>query len=99
MEASDALKGHALSKLEKLYKYLVKPETVHIIFNVERFVHIAEVTLHANGVPYVSHEKAPDIYAAIDGAVAKLERQLKKYKEKLKKHKNKIRTRRSMPPP
>lgn len=94
IEASDALKDHALAKLEKLNKYLVKPEMAHIIFNVERFQHIAEVTLNANGIQYISHDKASDMYASIDGAIAKLERQLKKYKEKLKQHKDKIRRRR-----
>ena len=94
MEASDALKNHTLDKLHKLDKYLVKPETAHIIFNVERFQHTAEVTLNANGIRYISHEKALDIYASIDGAMAKLERQLKKYKERLKRHKDKIRKRR-----
>lgn len=94
MEASDALKNHALTKLKKLNKYLVKPEAAHIIFNMERFQHLAEVTLHANGIPYISHDRASDMYAAIDGAIAKLERQVKKYKEKLKRHKDKIRRRR-----
>lgn len=94
MEASDALKGHTLDKLEKLNKYLIKPETVHMIFHLERFQHVAEVTLSANGIRYVSHDRAPDMYAAIDGAVAKLESQLKKYKERLKRHKDKIRKRR-----
>lgn len=93
MEASEALKSHALAKLKKLDKYLVKPETAHIIFNVERFQHTMEVTLNANGIQYISHSKAPDMYAAMDTAVSKLLSQLKKYKEKLKEHKDKARRR------
>jgi len=91
IEASDALKTHALDKLQKLGKYMIKPITAHIIFNKERFQHQVEITLNANGIQYVSHEKEPDMYASIDLAVAKLERQLKKYKEQLKKHKGTMR--------
>lgn len=94
IEASDALKNHTLDKLKRLDKYLIKPEKIHVIFQVERFQHIVEVTLNANGVPYISHEKASDMYASIDGAMTKLERQLKRYKEQLKKHKDKLRSRR-----
>lgn len=87
LEASDALKTHTLIKLEKLNKYLIKPTKAHIIFNVERFHHIVECTVNANGVQYISHEKSEDMYTSIDKAVAKLERQLKKYKEQIKHHK------------
>src|SRR3989338_2581259 len=92
IEASDALKNHAQDKLNKLGKYLVKPTTVHVIFNVEKFNHIVEVTLNANGVQYISHEKEKDMYASLDLAMAKLERQLKKYKDKLKAHKGNPKT-------
>ena len=88
IEASDALKDHTLQKLEKVNKYLIKPTKIHVIFNVEKFNHQVEITLIANGIQYISHEKAPDMYASIDLAIGKLERQLKKYKEQLKKHHN-----------
>ncbi|OGQ05300.1 MAG: ribosomal subunit interface protein [Deltaproteobacteria bacterium RIFCSPLOWO2_01_44_7] len=87
IEASDALKTHTQTKLEKLKKYLIKPTQAHVIFNVERFNHLVEVTLNANGIQYISHEKSEDMYTSIDKAVAKLERQLRKYKERLKEHK------------
>jgi len=54
---------------------------------VERFNHVVEMTLNANGIQYISHEKSEDMYTSIDKAVTKLERQLKKYKERLKEHK------------
>lgn len=87
LEASDALKVHAEEKLQKLKKYLIKPTTAHIIFHLERFHHVVEVTLNANGIQYISCEKEKDMYASLDIAIAKLERQLRRYKEKLKEHK------------
>ncbi len=91
LETSEALKTLMLKKLRRLDKYLIKPTKAHIIFNVERFQHQVEITMNANGVQYVSHEKAPDMYRSIDGAVLKLQRQLSRYKERIKKHKNKAR--------
>ena len=88
LDTSEALKIHTLDKLEKINKYLIKPTKTHIIFHVEKFNHIVEVTLNANGIQYVSHEKSENMYTSIDKAVAKLERQLKKYKEQIKEHKH-----------
>jgi putative sigma-54 modulation protein len=93
LETSEALKSLTLKKLGRLDKYLIKPITAHIIFNVERFQQQIEITLNANGVQYVSHEKTPNMYTSIDGAIAKLERQLKRYKEQLKRHKDRNRKR------
>ena len=86
LETSDALKEHTLAKLNRIQKYLVKPTKVHIIFNVNKFNHSVEFTLNANGIQHISHETDKDMYASIDKAVTKLERQLKKYKEQLKEH-------------
>lgn len=87
LEATEALKTHALDKLKRLDKYLIKPTKAHVIFQVERFQHLVEVTVNANGIQYVSHEKSEDMYTSIDKAIHKLERQLKKYKERIKNHK------------
>lgn len=86
IESTEALKEHTLSKLEKLKKYLVKPQTAHVILGVKKFNHHAEITIDANGVQYVGHETSENMYTSIDEAVHKLERQLVKYKEKLKSH-------------
>jgi putative sigma-54 modulation protein len=87
MDTTEALRNHTLDKLDKLTKYLVKPGNAHIIFNVEKFNHVAEITLTANGQRYVGIERSNDMYLSIDGAIRKLEDQLRKYKERLKAHK------------
>lgn len=93
MEPSDALKLLALKKLSRLNKYLIKPTQAHFIFDVEKFQHTVEITLNANGVQYVSHEKDADMYVSLDGAVTKLEQQVRKTKERVKRHKDKVRQR------
>lgn len=87
IDASPALKTHAIDKLQKLSKYLIKPTNIHVIFQVERFSHIVEVTLNANGIQHVSQEKSEDMYTSLDSAIHKLEGQLRRYKERLKNHK------------
>lgn len=86
IESTDALKSHTLSKLEKLKKLLVKPETAHAILDVRKFHHQVEITINANGIQYVSHHTSENMYTSIDEAMHKLERQLVKSKEKLKNH-------------
>lgn len=87
MEATEALRDYAAEKLTKLKKHVIKPGNVHVIFNIEKFNHIAEVTLVANGIRYVSSQRSNDMYTSIDGAIKKLESQLREYKDRLKGHK------------
>ncbi|RME01421.1 MAG: ribosome-associated translation inhibitor RaiA, partial [Deltaproteobacteria bacterium] len=48
MEPSEALKAYAEEKLGKLKKYVIPPVEVNVVLSVEKFRHIAEVTLIAN---------------------------------------------------
>ena len=86
LEATDGLRDHALEKLKKLDKYLVKPVGAHVIFHVERFEHVAEITLATNGGRFVGHERSADMYTSIDAAVDKLLKQLKRDRERHKHH-------------
>lgn len=47
---------------------------------------IAEATLNVNGGELHATSEAEDMYAAIDGLIDKLARQLTKHKDKLKQH-------------
>lgn len=87
LDPSDTIKTHVEHGLDKLKKYLVKPETAHVILAVEKFRRIAEITLTENGNRITATEESADMYESIDGALAKIEIQLKKYKDKVKSHK------------
>jgi putative sigma-54 modulation protein len=90
MEATEALRTYASEKLTKLKKYTVKPGNAHIIFNVEKFNHIVEITLVANGIRYVGTHRSNDMYTSIDSAVDKVKKQLRNYKERLKGHRGEV---------
>jgi len=87
MEATDALRDHTESKFAKLKKLIIKPENAHIIFKVEKYNHMAEITMVADGVRYVVHSTSNDMYVSIDSACKKLEKQLRSNKERVKNHK------------
>ncbi|MDO8643567.1 MAG: ribosome-associated translation inhibitor RaiA [bacterium] len=84
---SEAIKEHIIGKLQKLEKYLIKPNGVHVILTVDKSRHTAEFLLSENGHQFTAKEEGHDMYLSVDGALHRLEHQLKKYKEKVKDHK------------
>ena len=59
---------------------------VHCILTVEKLRHKAEAKVNVNGGTIYAEETEEDMYAAIDGLVDKLDRQVRKHKEKLVDH-------------
>lgn len=87
MHPSDAIKEHIEDKLEKFKKYLIKPIEAHVILSVEKFRQQCEVTLMASNFRATALQTDHNLYAAIDMAMHKLERQTKKHKEIIRRHK------------
>lgn len=88
MDSTEALKNHVEERIGKLDKYVIKPVQVHIILSVEKIRQQCEIVLTASNLRATAVESSENLYAAIDLAVQKIERQLKKHKEILKDHKH-----------
>ena len=88
IDASDTLRNYAHEKLNRIKKYIEDPIEAHVVLSVEKFRHIAEVSINANGLRINGQEETGDMYSAIDMVVDKVEAQIKKYREKLKKRKS-----------
>ncbi len=86
LEASEAIKSYAREKVDRVNKYLDKASEAHVVLALERHLHHADITVHAGPFFLRGREKSEDMYASIDLAMDKIERQLKRYKEKLKSH-------------
>src|SRR5205823_12316132 len=87
MFATDALRNHTQDKLRKVVdKYLDKVTEAHVTLSLERYLHQADINLHAGHFHVSGKDKSEDMYASIDTAIDKIERQLKKHKERLKSH-------------
>lgn len=89
MDASDFLKEYAREKVDRVNKYLDRAGEAHVTLSLERHLHNADITIHSGSWVLRGREKSEDMYASIDLAMDKIERQLKRYKEKLKNHHDK----------
>lgn len=86
VRASNPLRRYAEEKLGRLDKYPMKPMEAHVVLDVAKTRHRAEINLVAKGASFFSEESTEDLYSAIDLAVDKIERQLKKLRSKRKNH-------------
>ncbi|CAH9063295.1 Ribosome hibernation promoting factor [Pseudoalteromonas holothuriae] len=86
VEITDALRDYVNNKFAKLERHFDHINNVHVILDVEKLVQKAEATLHVNGGELFASTEHQDMYAAIDGLINKLDRQVIKHKEKLIRH-------------
>lgn len=86
IEHSDALRNYVTEKLEKVLSPLEEPVTAQIVFMVEKYRHIAKITVMANGIVIKGREETSDMYSSVDQVVDKLDRQVRKYREKIVQH-------------
>jgi putative sigma-54 modulation protein len=91
LDPIDSLKNYAREKVERVNKYLDKATEAHVVLSLERHLHHADITIHSGTFLLRGKERSEDMYASIDLAMDKIERQLKRYKEKLKRHHGKDR--------
>lgn len=86
VEITDSLKGFVDSKFEKLERHFDHINNVYVVLTVEKLQQIAEATVNLNGGEIHASSEHQDMYAAIDGLIDKLDRQVIKHKEKISKH-------------
>ena len=86
IEVTPALRNYVTSKFERLERHFDHVGDVHVILSVEKLRQKAEATIHIRGGNAFADSVHEDMYAAIDGLVDKLDRQVKKRKEKRMDH-------------
>ena len=57
---------------------------VHVALAVEKHRHLAEITIKSPGFSIHSEEATNDLYASMDNALVKIERQFRKHKDRAK---------------
>lgn len=87
LDPTEALKSHVKDRVEHVQRYIDRPSDAHAVLHVENLDHHAEITVKAGRFLLRGCAKTQDMYASIDAAADKIERQLKKHKEKLNAHK------------
>lgn len=90
IEPSVPLRSYAEEKVSRIRKYLDEPIEAHVVLKVEKFRHIAEATIDANGLKIVATEETEDMYSAIDMLADTIEGQAKRTKDRSRRRKGSI---------
>jgi putative sigma-54 modulation protein len=98
LEPSEALKNYVTDRLNKFKRYLDGPVEAHVVLGLEKFRHLADVTIDSNGKIIKGREQNNDMYAAIDLVMDKIDMQLKKLRDKLRDKGDRSRSA-AIPPP
>ncbi|MGH8121083.1 MAG: ribosome hibernation-promoting factor, HPF/YfiA family [Gammaproteobacteria bacterium] len=86
VDITRALRAYVESKFERLERHFDHMTNVHVILSIQKERRKAEATIHVSRGNLFADIEHEDMYAAIDGLVDKLDRQLKKHKEKQVRH-------------
>jgi len=82
IEVTDAIRQYVNDKADRLEKFEGSNTELNVVCRVERELQIVEMQLSHNGEFIKIEEKNDDLYASIDLALDRLERQMRKSKEK-----------------
>jgi putative sigma-54 modulation protein len=84
VQITPAISDYVTKKIESLHLDYPKIIEAHVILEVEKYRHSAEVVLVcSNHITIEACEETNDMYAAIDAVTDKVARQMRKYKTRL----------------
>ena len=84
---TEALKDTITEKVQKLDKYSLKIEAVHVVLEVQKFHHVAEITIAAKNLRLTAKEESSDMYAAFDNSLGNIQLQLGRQHDRVRDHK------------
>ena len=89
IELTPSLKDFVEKKMDSINTYVEHLQEIDVTLSVnktksEGILHLAEVTIWATGMNFRATQSHPDMYAAIDLILDKLQRQVTRYKDKVK---------------
>lgn len=91
LKITAGMKEHLEERLPKFQKYAPRIVAAHVFLKKEKYIFKAEITLSAKDFHAFGMGEAKDnIFAAIDEAYERVEKQLKKFRSKSKGHHTKV---------
>ncbi len=87
IEVTGPMREHVCRRVERLLEEHPRIENVHVILSLEKHRHGAEIVLQGAGIGRVeAHSESDDMYASIDQAAEKTERQVRKWQDRVRDH-------------
>ncbi len=86
VEVTSSMRNYVNDKLKRLQRHSHNLFDIQVILSVEKVRQKAEATIQISGSKIYADTTQPDMYAAIDLLMDKLDRQLIRHKEKTKNH-------------
>ena len=88
VEITPAIRDYVIAKLARVNRHGEHVIDVNVVMTVEKLDQRIEANVHLSGKDIHVHAHDGDMYAAIDGLVDKLDRQVIRHKERFGEHKN-----------
>lgn len=91
LELTPGIREYIVGKLDRIVRHCDRIIEIDVVLSVDTLPQKeirqrAEITLRLKGETLHAEEHAQDLYAAIDGLVEKLDRQVARYQGKIKDH-------------
>lgn len=86
IDVTPPLRQYVEGKLARVKRHFDHLIDVHVILDVDKHDQRAEAAVSGSGAKFFADARNPDMYAAIDLMIDKLDRQVLKHKDKLKDH-------------
>ena len=86
IEVTPALRSYVTEKLQRISRHFDHVISIDVILKLENHHKNAEGKVNAAGRMLFAQESDEDMYAAIDGLIDKLDRQVRRYKDRKRGH-------------
>ena len=86
IEVTPALKAYVTDKLQRIYRHFDHVISTDVILRVENHHKQAEAKVVAAGKSLFAQESGDDMYAAIDGLIDKIDKQVRRHKDRVRDH-------------
>lgn len=83
---TEPMKNYAIEKISKIERFSSRIIDVQVTMDIQKLDHRVDIVLKVDHVKIKSQAASTDMYASIDRAVEKIERQLRRYKQKIQEH-------------
>lgn len=86
VQVTDAMKNYAFEKLSKLERFHNHIIEVHVALDIQKLEHSALIIMKFDHFKVTAHAVTSDMYASIDQAVDRIQKQFRRWKNKILDH-------------